>query len=345
MPLPCRHLLTYSKGRPSFDCRGHVTIAFVKTRKIEVKYEHTPLHKSVGQLMEMLVPEPEPLVPIQVANKKAPKEPKPPRLPKEPKTPKAPRSAKKRRAEGEAAEGEGSHPNKRRKKKKGPDAVPPESVMPANVQHPDVANGAEPGAPAGHITNGTNGHSESQGEAAVNGGATPILRVSQEEANRRRKVAIQLLTEHGIDPATLSTEQFNIFANQSPVLQRESLKMLVKYGAERLRIVHPPGRNGSDSGQASPTPEQQANPADSAHPVDQPQSTPATPSKSKKSRRRKSGPSAAAEDNVAEVGAGDGYAAAAPVSTARGEVKLTRGACESCRTSKEKVGFFRTPTL
>ncbi|KAK0641622.1 hypothetical protein B0T16DRAFT_461664 [Cercophora newfieldiana] len=317
-------------ARPSFDCRGHVTIAFVKTRKIEVRYEHTPLHKSVSELMDMLVPEPPPLAPVPMANKKAPKEPKPPKPPKTPKAPKdpnapkPPRSSKKRQAEGDGAEGGSSQPNKRPKKKKGPEAVPPEltGAFPANDQHPDATNGVSTGA-----ENGTNGHVEQPAVVPHS-----ILNVSREEAARRREVAIILLTGQGIDPETLSTEQFNIFANQSPDLQRESLNMLVKYGAERLRIVHPT-KNGQSSAQSTPVPEQQASTENSASPAGQSHAADATPSKAKKPRKRKSGP-AALEDDA--VGSGDGYVAAATAKRASGKPKLTRGACESCRTSKQK---------
>lgn len=73
------------------------------------------------------------------------------------------------------------------------------------------------------------------------------LNLSPSEAARRSDEATRKLSESGIDPATLSKEQFDIFANQSPELQNESLAMLIKYGAERLRIVHPNKDNGSST--------------------------------------------------------------------------------------------------
>lgn len=80
-------------------------------------------------------------------------------------------------------------------------------------------------------------------EGAVKTGADApddaMLNLSPSEAARRRDEATRKLSENGIDPASLSQEQFDIFANQSPELQNESLTMLIKYGAERLRIVHP----------------------------------------------------------------------------------------------------------
>ncbi|PMB71193.1 hypothetical protein BM221_003660 [Beauveria bassiana] len=77
------------------------------------------------------------------------------------------------------------------------------------------------------------------GAAETAQNSTPSLNVSPEEAVRRRETATKRLTEAGIDPATLSAGQFSIFSNQSPEVQTESLNMLVKYGAERLHIVHP----------------------------------------------------------------------------------------------------------
>lgn len=79
-----------------------------------------------------------------------------------------------------------------------------------------------------------NGHAS---EAPKNN--TASLNVSPEEAARRREIATNKLTEAGISPDTLTVEQFNIFSNQSPEVQKESLNMLVKYGAQRLHIVHP----------------------------------------------------------------------------------------------------------
>lgn len=88
------------------------------------------------------------------------------------------------------------------------------------------------------------------GESLPNSGAadqpknnTASLNVSTEEAARRRETATKKLTEAGINPDTLNADQFSIFSNQSPEVQAESLNMLVKYGAERLHIVHPAKKN------------------------------------------------------------------------------------------------------
>lgn len=102
-----------------------------------------------------------------------------------------------------------------------------------------------------------------EGLVGANGAAGPsaqsdvhahsILNLPPGEAARRWEVAIKLLNDSNLDPRTLSTEQFSIFANQSPELQQDSLAMLVKYGAERLRIVHP-DKNEPDSSEPSPNP-------------------------------------------------------------------------------------------
>lgn len=84
-----------------------------------------------------------------------------------------------------------------------------------------------------------------QGPAQPSATGSFPVNVPPEEAARRRDLAAKLLSDAGVDPDSLSTDQFSIFANQSPDLQNESLSMLVKYGAERLRIVHPSNRESS----------------------------------------------------------------------------------------------------
>lgn len=165
------------------------------------------MHKTVAQLIDLLAPPPvAPIVKTPAKKAREPKPPKEPRPPKEPK-PKTPRASKKRAGENGAPDGEGTGPKKRRKKK--------DSVVPVAA-----AGGAS---------------------ATVNGEvhAHSILNLPPGEAARRRETTIKLLSESNIDPETLSAEQFNIFANQSPELQQDSLTMLMRYGAERLRIVHP----------------------------------------------------------------------------------------------------------
>ncbi|KAG6049396.1 hypothetical protein E4U39_006105 [Claviceps sp. Clav50 group G5] len=74
-----------------------------------------------------------------------------------------------------------------------------------------------------------------------------ILNVTPEEAERRMDVALKMLAEAGIDSATLSADQLTIFANQAPDLQKESLNLLITYGAERLQIIHPNDREALPS--------------------------------------------------------------------------------------------------
>ncbi|KAF2971742.1 hypothetical protein GQX73_g1894 [Xylaria multiplex] len=242
-------------SRPAFDCRGTLTIAFSKSsRGIVVKYEHTPLHKTVGQLVEQLVPTPIPVSSGNHGSQRTPKT-KRPRLvdgeegSRKKKTPKArplptdgeEGSHKKRTAKTKRpllVEGEdGSSSKKRRRISKPPDA---------NVRVlEDGQNRPQTQAPL-----------NSTGEKP---GSTGFLNVPPAEAERRRQTAIDLLSGKGIDPATLSSEQFNIFANQAPNLQAASLDMLAKYGAERLRIVHPDEKEQAGSSNPIPTIGQTAN--------------------------------------------------------------------------------------
>ncbi|KAK3369135.1 hypothetical protein B0T24DRAFT_532926 [Lasiosphaeria ovina] len=360
----------FNLGRPAFDCRGSLTIAFVRsTRSIDVKYDHTPIHKTVSQLIELLAPPP-PEAPPLVLNRKALKEPKPPkpprpprapkppkkpRAPKEPKAPRPPRpprdrnapntlrSGRKRRAEENGVPGgESSQPKKRRKKKDSAAAIaadgtvmPPEmpSALPVgqlserqlynNDQSQDMGTGlggsaAYPEGLVGSATaNDTNSRSDSEA-VSVNGGvhSHSVFDLAPGEAARRRDVAIKLLNDESVDRQTLSPKQFNIFANQSPELQKESLAMLVKYGAERLRIIHPI-KGDTTSGQSTPSAQMQGSPADSA------------PSESKKSRKRRSGQADASALNEMEVEATEAAAAS-------DKRKKTRGPCDTCRGRKTK---------
>lgn len=295
------------------------------------------MHKSVSELLELLAPEPPPLAPLPTAaSKKAPKEPKAPKPPKEPRPPKTPRPPKKRPAEGEGAGGEGSQPKKRRKKKDSLAAgqentgFPPEMPGALPVGGPDrqyynnqapTGDGAAGGYPDALVGSGEDGASRSVSQdVSVNGGvhSQSILNLPPGEAARRRDVAIQLLSQHGLDAETLSPEQFSIFANQSPELQKESLEMLVRYGAERLRIVHPGEKEGSAASE-TPAPEKNGHAADQTVHSETPNGTTST-----KPRRKKTDAATAQQQ-----GEGSGTKKA----------KYTRGACELCRVSKDKVSW------
>ena len=260
-------MLTNQSARPAFDCRGSVKISFVRsTRTIDVKYEHTPLHKTVGELIDLLAPPPP--APVVKTPAKKSREPKPKKS-KEPK-PRTPKPSKRGPGEdGIAVDGEASQQPKKRRKTKDP--LPPG----AGVIPPEMSNDLLVGEPStwplynshsGASTHGQPAGSSSYPEALISAdGLTSedvhahmgaILNLPPGEVQRRRDVAIKLLIDNGIDPKTLTAELFNIFANQSPELQQDSLAMLIKYGAERLRIIHPnkdstpattPNRNGASA--------------------------------------------------------------------------------------------------
>lgn len=306
-PGPCSHgyespcssiILRYdansaNPGRPAFDCRGSITIAFSKSNKsIGLTYEHTPIHRTVAELLSLLGPAHPPQAVTKTPNAR--------KVSRTPKSKLQTAGVAQEQVEGEGereGEGEGgggdSRPLKRksttaphvdgtgqpkqskRRKKKDTEAtqaevpilaqpqasevnmLPPEvpRALPVgesphrslyNTQpQPEAQNGAPSGKPASNYPEGLVGTSAPPTEpqpttaSPAARSAPPILALPAGEAERRRDVAIQLLNENGIDPQTLSEEQFSIFSNQSPDLQKESLAMLVRYGAERLRIVHP----------------------------------------------------------------------------------------------------------
>lgn len=211
--------LTQNTARPAFDCRGSVIIAFAKsTRVITVKLEHTPLHKTVAELAELFKP--------------------PPPLPRAEATRRKDGERRKRRNEADGAEPPEDGPKKKRKKatKTGEQTAEGEQApKPKKPRAPRKKKPQDPGV-----------------QPEADGQNSAFLNLSPLETARRHEEASKKLRDSGIDPDTLSAEQFNIFANQSPDLQLESLAMLVKYGAERLRIVHPNKDNTPQSGSPAP---------------------------------------------------------------------------------------------
>ncbi|EPE10156.1 fungal transcriptional regulatory protein [Ophiostoma piceae UAMH 11346] len=103
-------------------------------------------------------------------------------------------------------------------------------------------------------------HAEVTGNTETERPRPYMLVTDAEVSNARKATAIKLLSDRSVDPGTLTHEQFCTFANQAPVLQKESLELLAHYGAERLAIV-PASNNRSNSNTQSPTP---APPADGA---------------------------------------------------------------------------------
>ena len=166
--------------------------------------------------------------------------------------------------------------------------------------------------------------------------AASLLNVPPLEAARRKETAISLLTGKGIDPATLSAEQFNIFANQAPQLQDASLEMLAKYGAEKLRIVHPEDKD--HTGSANSTPAQAPSSTVTPTPASV-TATPAveTPTKGRRGKRK-------SRVAAGELSIGDGAVVSlqhnGEVGTTSSTLKLqakgkkTRGACETCKQKK-----------
>ncbi|RDA95249.1 hypothetical protein CP533_1883 [Ophiocordyceps camponoti-saundersi (nom. inval.)] len=218
-------------SRPAFDCRGAIKVCFFRdSQSIMINFDHTPFHKTVAEVLEYFKPPPRPIV-----------------APLAQRTPKKQGSTRKKR-ESTKAPGENSKPRKRKKTDTQPQDTP---AAPAHEQQPlaeisQVSNGTTQGGFVDGLAPDTDTAAK-EGQGPPSQVSAIPLNLSPEESARRREVATKLLSDAGVDPDTLSTEQFNIFANQSPELQKESLNMLVKYGAERLRIVHPSNRDSSAS--------------------------------------------------------------------------------------------------
>ncbi|KAG6166959.1 hypothetical protein E4U11_007664 [Claviceps purpurea] len=269
-------------SRPAFDCKGRLIISFPrKERKIIVRYDHMPLHMTVADHMEFTKPPPmigpqKPSKAILIeANRQAQKEAASAKR-------RASRLAKKQEAmeAQEAAIRDGiASPEKPRKERQSKDieaaevslvdqaspamddadviqlqqAISHEEEQVENAIAPAVSPTERPVSEA-LIPNVT--PEEEQVENAIAPVVTPtqpppskglILNVTPEEAERRMDVALKMLAEAEIDSATLSADQLTIFANQAPNLQKESLNMLITYGAERLQIIHPNDREALPS--------------------------------------------------------------------------------------------------
>jgi hypothetical protein len=237
-----------SLARPAFDCRGSLAISFSKiNRVINIRYDHTSLHKTVLELSEFFAPPaPKGPVAVPVETEKPVKE--------KPVKAKTPRPSKKR----DTLEGQGSSSRPRKRTKKNT-TLEVSGASPAIAMAPIDTNLTQMQPDQGtNITTTTAPTPElavQQKPSAYN-----LVQISPAEAARRKETASRILAEAGVDPQTLSEDQFNIFSNQSPDLQKESLAMLVKYGAERLRIVHPP-KEGSNSEASIPSRNHTPNPS------------------------------------------------------------------------------------
>lgn len=284
-----RHDADIETARPAFDCRGCITIAFArKSRAINVKYEHTPLHKSVSELLKLFAPPSPPPEELQASNTpktvRASKTLKVPRFQKSPRMPTTAGESM-RRAEGDGWAMNGSGSKKRPRTK--------------------TAVAADDGA------DDTPDATSSRSDEPF---GLPSLHLPPAEIARRKHVALKLLAEHNINPATLSPEQFSLFADQSPELQQESLVMFVKYGAARLRIVHPEKETASSSQTPKPN-------STSATPDTTEDSDPALRRKSKKKQ---------------SLDAGDGNASTvASMPRVRKPTKReSRAMCTNCKANR-----------
>lgn len=232
---------------------------------ITVKLEHTPLHKTVAELAELFKP---PLL-----------------LPRTEAAKRKNGDCKKRKSQADGVEAPEGGPKKKSKKTAN---TAEQAVNGEQAPKPKKARASE-------AKKAQNAAAQPQADSVQN---SALLNLSPLETARRQEEASKKLRDYSIDPDTLSTEQFNIFANQSPELQLESLAMLVKYGAERLRIVHP----HKDSTSQSSTPD----PSNGDSPN-------ASTKKKKKTSRKK------------------------PPEDGAPKVKKTRGSCQACRAKKIKV--------
>lgn len=302
------------------------------------------MHKTVAQLAEYFKPPPRQLGPgAQKLQHQKTKE----------KTPKKANGEKRERKKRETkAQDENGNPRKRKKKNNGAAqaAAPADGPMipPDYPGAPPIDGQGGPYA-AGEQTDATaqnqQGFSDypqglmGDAPAAANGlttqtGSQPPsvtypVNVSAAEAARRREAALTMLSNAGVEPSTLSAEQFNIFSNQAPELQRESLGMLVKYGAERLRIVHPGNREGSAQTNASAS-------------TPSSQTTPSGPMTTKELVPQSGAQSNVGTDNEAPTST-EAEAVEVPETTKPGKRKKmakSRTACFPCKARKTRVSIL-----
>ncbi|QBZ56326.1 hypothetical protein PoMZ_01232 [Pyricularia oryzae] len=302
-------------SRPAFDCRGSLTIHFKRTdMEIEVKYSHMPLHKTVAELYEIFTPPPEPT--LAHPQKRAA-----PTTDGEAATP-AKKKKKKSKAGTKSTNGQGETTEASIIVVEGPpEDIPVGDGAPeASQATPSTKKKRTPKPKKSQaMVNDETAVAEAQDSANTDTSTVNVhvLDLPPGEADRRRDHANGLLITSGIDPATLSEEQFNIFSNQSPELQQESLAMLVKYGAERLRIVHP----NKDAQASTPTPSTPATPDSSAATASSDAETASSTTNKKKKK--------SAKKSLACAESGED---ATPSGTKK--KKLTRGKCDPCRDAK-----------
>lgn len=267
-----------SLARPAFDCRGCAVITFDRSsRAITVKYDHTLLHKTVGELSALY---PQPVRQLGPGALKLQQQ-KTPKKPAAEKKERRPASEKKKRESGQSKKrepkslDENGQPQKRRKKNNGESqaqsSVPEGPMIPPDYPHTSQDNAPSwPERPSTHQAEAVHQSDSAQSSHSYppglvndsgtakqptpqSGPASAVLpfNVSADEAARRMTIARKLLSDAGVNPDSLSPEQMNIFANQSPDLQKDSIAMLARYGAERLQIIHPSNRDKASAEPAS----------------------------------------------------------------------------------------------
>ncbi|KAB5532642.1 hypothetical protein GE09DRAFT_1145327 [Coniochaeta sp. 2T2.1] len=340
-------------SRPAFDCRGTLTIVFSKSEKaISVKYDHTNMHKTVAELLDLLAPPPPRPQPVASSTKKTPKKkqtaeggengvdtpdgatPRPKKRKKPTQDGDQPSTQKKRQRKKKSADDAQIDPTLSMTLPDAPGARPVGDSAQRSLYNTQAQGGAANGGayPQGLVGNEPFNGSEAQASALVSSEVhqNSILNLPAGEAERRREVAIRLLTVAKVDPQTLSPEQFSIFANQSPALQEESLKMLVEFGAERLRIVLPD--KGAQAASSQDQPAQQS-PAQDAQP-------PANAGEAAK-RKRKASRKKAEADGTGEATETSALTHTETVANRQKKPKgarLSRGSCIQCKASKAKCG-------
>jgi hypothetical protein len=248
---------------------------------------------------------------------------------KKAKAPRQPGAQRKKRDTDNATNGEGKRSRKRKRKTDDAGVSEEQSATEIDPSLPNQARSEE---------NGGQQQPQADQPAHISAAAQLVINVTPEEAERRRNVAVAMLQQAAVDPESLSPEQFNIFANQSPDLQKESLNMLIRYGAERLRIVHPSSKEGSaqpPSRDSSSAPAVQSN-------VQQDPSGPvttsglalqtATPTTTKKSRKKKQTASNG-DDGAIQEATTNGEATKR---RRRGPAK-SRTSCVQCKQRRVKV--------
>jgi hypothetical protein len=160
------------------------------------------------------------------------------------------------------------------------------------------------------------------------------VKVDAAEATRRLAHATKLLEDAGIDPNTLSSDQMHIFSNQLPELQRDSLALLSKYGAQHIVIVPPKDKPGAAPRSQSSTPvqTQQAPPPAAAT------TTQAATKDARAGATAKDGAQPSSDQALLEAAA-SALSTVARTSKKKGKRPLgkSRLACSCCKNRKVKV--------